>query len=264
MPSPFPGMNPYLEQSDLWQDFHDTFIPAIRDAISPQVSPQFVVKIEEHLFIHELSAEQRLRIGSADISLASEPRGLATPPSSGGVLTAPARIVLPGVEFERQLFLEVRDRQHRELVTVIELLGPSNKLAGPDREQYLVKRGNLLRSKVHLVEIDLMRGGPRLPFDQPPSCDYYVMVSKAEERPGAGFWPLQLRDPLPIVPIPLRPPWPDARTNLQEILHGVYDRAFYKDHIYYGTPQPPLGPENAAWAATLLASPNVGAAEAPA
>jgi len=245
-------MNPYLEQNDAWQDFHDSFIPAIRDAVSPQVSPQFVVKMEEHFYIPELSVDQRFRLGNADVSVSRSPRAGAVPATAQAVLNAPARIVLPSVEFEKQPFLEIRDRQNRELVTVIELLSPSNKQPGPDREQYLAKRGNLLRGMVHLVEIDLLRVGPRLPLEQAPPSDYYVMVSRAEERPQAEFWPLGLRQPLPVVPIPLRPPWPDARINLQEILHVVYDRAYYKDYIYDNSPQPPLGAADAAWAAALV------------
>jgi Protein of unknown function (DUF4058) len=256
MPSPFPGMNPFLEQSDAWQDFHDSFIPAIRDAVSPQVSPAFLVKIEEHLYIHELPVEQRFRLGNADVSVSRNPGAGTAAATAQALHNAPARIVLPAVEFETQLFLEIRDRHNRELVTVIEVLSPSNKQPGPDREQYLAKRGNLLRSKVHLVEIDFLRIGPRLPLEQAAHSDYYVMVSRAEERPEAEFWPLGLREPLPIVPIPLRPPWPDAHINLQEILHSVYDRAYYKDYIYSNPPEPPLGAKDAAWAAALLAAIN--------
>jgi hypothetical protein len=256
MPPPFPGMNPFLEQSDAWQDFHDSFIPAIRDAVSPQVSPAFLVKIEEHLYIHELSVEQRFRLGSANVSLSRIPGATAAATTAQAVHNAPARVVLPTVEFEKQLFLEIRDIQNRELVTVIEVLSPSNKQAGPDREQYLAKRGNLLRSKVHLVEIDFLRVGPRLPLEQAAHSDYYVMVSRAEERPEAEFWPLGLREPLPTVPIPLRPPWPDARINLQETLHTVCDRAYYKDYIYSHSPEPPLCAQDAAWAAALLAAVN--------
>jgi hypothetical protein len=245
-------MNPYLEQDDVWQDFHDRLIPALSDAIAPQVSPQFVVKIEEHLFIHEPAADQRFRVGNADVSVAQRPGATSPMRGSQAVLNAPARIVLPAVEFERQPFLEIRDRQSRQLVAVIEVLSPSNKRPGPDRDQYVGKRANLLRSTAHLVEIDLLRAGPRFPLEQAPACDYYVMVSRAEERPAAGFWPLGLREPLPVVPVPLRPPWPDARLELQAILHTVYDRAYYKDYIYAGAPQPALGAADAAWAAALV------------
>jgi hypothetical protein len=247
-------MNPYLEQDDVWQDFHDSFIPAVRDALSPQVSPQFVVKIEEHLFIHEPSAAQRLRLGSADVSVAQSARRTPAPQTSQAVLTAPTRIVLPTVEFDKQPFLEIRDRQNRQLITVVELLSPSNKRSGPDREQYSIKRANLLRSTAHLIEIDLLRGGPRLPLLEAPDSAYYVMVSRAEERPTAEMWPLGVRDRLPVVPIPLRPPWPAAQLDLQDVLHAVYDRAYYKDYIYEGTPQPPLSAEDARWAEQLAAA----------
>jgi hypothetical protein len=139
------------------------------------------------------------------------------------------------------------------LVTVIELLSPTNKYSSPDREQYLGKRGRLLASSTHLVEIDLLRGGPRMPFAAPPpQCTYYVLVSRMEKRPQADFWPVHLRDPLPIIPIPLREGDTDAQLDLQAALHHVYDAARYENYIYDSTPQPPLSSEDQAWAKALL------------
>ena len=245
-------MNPFLEQEDVWQDFHDSYIPALRDALSPQVSPNFIVKIEEHVYIHEPPAQERFRVGNADVGI-MRPRnvGAATAVATA-TLPAPARIVLPTVDFEKQTFLEIRDRRQRELVTVIELLSPTNKKPGPDREQYLAKRASLLRSPAHFVEIDLLRGWPRMPMEQASPCDYCIMVSQVEERPGAGFWPISLPDRLPVIRIPLRQPLSDASLDLQALLHGVYDRAYYRDYIYEGTPSPPMSPEDAAWASTIL------------
>ena len=131
-------------------------------------------------------------------------------------------------------FLEVRDRQGRELVTVIELLSPSNKRAGDDREQYLAKRRELLRSPAHLVEIDLLRGWTPMPQEGRPECDYSVMVSRAEKRRAAEFWPIRLRDRLPVIPIPLRPPDDAAPVDLQEALHRAYDGPGYEHFIYRG------------------------------
>ncbi len=220
MPSPFPGMNPYLEQEHVWQDFHDTMIPMIRERLSPQVSPNYLVKIEEHIYIHEPAAEQRIR--AAD------------------------------VEIEHETFLEIRDRDDNELITVIELLSPTNKKAGPDRDQFLSKRLHILRSSAHYVEIDLLRGWQRMPCEQASSCDYCVLVSRVEGRPQAGFWPVRLRDKLPKIPIPLRPPHADAYLDLQEVLHGVYDRAYYKDYIYKGKPTPALSASDGVWADSVL------------
>jgi hypothetical protein len=246
-------MNPYLEQDDAWQDFHDRFVPALGDALGPQVSPHFIVKVEAHLYLHEMPADQRVRVGYADVGVSRRVDHGAAAVSSSVILQAPARIVIPSVEIEKQAFLEIRDQKNRDLVAVIELLSPSNKKAGSDREQYLAKRGNLLRSKAHFIEIDLLRGWERMPCEKAPECDYCVLVSRAEERPHAGFWPIRLRERLPVIPVPLREPLCEARLNLQEILHSVYDRAYYKDYIYADTPHPSLSPEDSAWAAAILA-----------
>ena len=126
MPSPFPGMNPYLEESDVWQDFRDRYVPALADALGALVRPNFIVKIEEHLFIHEPPAEHRLLIGRADVSLA-RPQDRAE--SNGGTATISSPVIarIPTVDFEKHLFLELRDRKNRELVTVVEMLSPTNK-----------------------------------------------------------------------------------------------------------------------------------------
>jgi hypothetical protein len=215
MPSPFPGMSPYLEQEDVWQDFHQSFIVFLRDALREQVRPNYVVKVEE-----QAPAEGRLSLA---------------------------------VDVERHGYLEVRDRLSREIITVIEVLSPSNKKPGPDRDQYLVKRRRLLYSPVHLVEIDLLRGnGPRMPVEGLAECAYCVMVSRAEDRPRVGLWAIQLREPLPVVPVPLRAADGAARLDLQAVLHRLYDSAGYEDFIYDGAPRPPLSAADAAWAAGLV------------
>ena len=157
MPSPFPGMNPYFEQAAHWLDFHTEFLSALRRLLAPQVAPKYIVQLEEHIYIHDLPPEPRQRLGTADLSLV-QPGGGELAQSALGLLEAPAEVWLPEQDVEKVPFLEVRDRQGRELVTVIELLSPSNKRAGDDREQYLAKRRELLRSPAHLVEIDLLAG----------------------------------------------------------------------------------------------------------
>ena len=251
MPSPFPGMNPYLEQSDVWQDFHDSMIPAIRDALVMQLGSDYLVKIEEHLYIHEPSAEQRFLLGHADVAIADLGRQ-----TTGGMATIASPIMarIPTVEFEKHLFLELRNRKDRDLIAVLEMLSPTNKKPGADREQYKAKRANLLRSTAHFIEIDLLRGWPRMPIEKAADCDYAIMVSRVEDRPKVNYWPLRLRDPLPPVPIPLRPPHGHVELDLQTVLHGVYDRAGYQNYIYQETPVPPLSPEDAKWAASLIPS----------
>jgi hypothetical protein len=209
MPSPFPGMNPYFEQAAHWLDFHSEFLSALRRLLAPQVAPKYIVQLEEHIYIHD---------------------------------------VLPEQDVEKVPFLELRDRQGRELVTAIELLSPSNKRSGEHREQYLAKRRGLFRSPVHLVEIDLLRGWTPMHKEGWPQGDYSVMVSRAEKRPDADFWPIRLRDRLPVIPIPLRPPDAAAQVDLQEALNRAYDGPGYEHFIYRGEPEPSLPANDAAWA----------------
>jgi hypothetical protein len=255
MPSPFPGMNPYLEQEDAWHDFHERFIPLVATLLGSQLRPRYIVKIDEHIFVHELSEEARRWLGRADISVGRGSQEVADEPAPAaltGLLEAPARVRLPAVDRERLSFIEVRDRRDRELVTVVELLSPSNKDQGPDREQYLAKRLELLNGPVHLVEIDLLRGGPPLPASGRPNCSYSVLVSRVESRFDAEFWPISLRERLPVIPIPVRAPDSDARLDLQEVLDRIYDDAGYADYIYEGAPRPRLGDEDAEWAREFL------------
>jgi hypothetical protein len=255
MPSPFPGMNPYLEQDDVWHDFHERFLPHLAEVLGSQLAAHYIVKIDEHVYIHEPPAEQRTFLGRGDVLVASrQPPSPESTTTGTALASAPAQVVLPAVDVEGISFLEIRDRRDRRLVTVIELLSPTNKYSGPDREQYLGKRGRLLASSTHLVEIDLLRGGPRMPFASPlPECEYYALVSRMENRPQADFWPVRLRDPLPAIPIPLRKPDPDAQLDLQAALHHVYDAARYGNYVYEATPQPALRGEDETWARQFVA-----------
>jgi hypothetical protein len=198
MPSPFPGMNPYVEQDDAWHDFHERFLPLAAERIGSQVQPSYIVKIDEHVYIHENPQEPRRLLGRADLAVV--PTAHPEPAQAGaGVIAAPIHVQLPAIDFERLAYIEIRDRRSRALVTVVELLSPSNKRSGPDRDQYLAKRGQVLASPAHLVEIDLLRGGVPMPVKDRPACDYAVMVSRAEQRPDADLWPIGLRDRLPII-----------------------------------------------------------------
>lgn len=251
MPSPFPGMNPYLEQDDVWHDFHERFLPLVAEVLGAQVQPNYIVKIDEHVYVHELPAEPRRFVGRTDLSVGvtSQRSRLQT---GAGVIEAPVQVQLPDLDVERVSYAEIRDRRSRELVTVVEFLSPSNKRPGPDRGQYLAKRGRLLAGAVHFVEIDLLRGGTPMPAEDRPDCDYAVLVSRLEKRPSADFWPIRLRDRLPTIRIPLRSPDPDAQLDLQEVLDRIYDAAGYVYYIYEGSPDPALSVEDVAWSRPFL------------
>jgi hypothetical protein len=102
------------------------------------------------------------------------------------------------------------------------------------------------------MEIDFLRGGPRMPWLEMPPCDYCVVVSRVERRPRAGIWPIHLRERFPEIPIPLRHGDADARLDLQQMLDRIYDAAGYGYYIYKGPPEPALSADDAAWAAQFL------------
>src|SRR5580700_7528209 len=116
MPSPFPGMNPYLEQEGTFHDFHQSFIPLARELLMTQVAPRYLVKVEVALFIHELPTEDRRFLGRSDVGITGPISKSAPPPGSGGVAVAlsPVSIQLQtAVDVERHSFLEIRDRTSR-------------------------------------------------------------------------------------------------------------------------------------------------------
>ncbi len=211
MPSPFPGMNPYLEHASIWHDFHKSFLPLAADALGKQVLPRYFVKIVEHLYANELPEE-----------------------------------------CSSESYLEILDRETRQLVTVVELLSPSNKQTGSYREQYVSKVRQLMFARVNVVEIDLLRGGPRMPWKGMQACDYCVVVSRAEEEPKAGLWPIRLRDRLPEIPVPLRLGVADARLDLQQLLNRINDSAGYGYYIYDKSPETALSPSDAEWAHSFV------------
>lgn len=254
MPSPFPGMNPYLEHEAVWHDFHQSCVPVIRELLVPAVGPNYQVVLDEHVYIHEPPADERRPLGIPDLSV--RPEGTGTERGTardGSVAQAPVTVIFPhNVDIVRDGYVEIRDRDGERIVTVIELLSPSNKKTGADREQYLAKRREVLRSNRHLVELDLLRGGPRLPPDDLPHSDYYALVSRADRRPSVGVWPILLRERLPKIQVPLAAENEQVPLDLQELLHIVYDRAGYASHLYRRTPKPPLNPADAGWAKQFL------------
>src|SRR5438105_6320764 len=222
-------MNPYLEHEDAWNNFREQFPDRVVEVLEPQVGPNYFLKVDEHIYIHELPEDQRRFLGRADAALSHMPdKGRERGPGTATVtIKAPRRVLLPAVDKVGMSYVEIRDRRSRRLVTVIELLSPSNKRPGPDREQYEYKRAEILASSTHLVEIDLLRGGERMPFDEPVVCDYCVVVSRSEMRRQAELWTIGLRDRLPPIPIPLLGNEVGPILDLQAILHHLYDTRGY-------------------------------------
>lgn len=257
MPSPFPGMDPYLEHPLVWQDVHTSLAGEIRDPLVPRLRLRYVARLTRREIIDEPDAEE-LRVMMPDVAVVRQPPTEPLPQLEGvavAILPAPTTTVnVMGIPF-RQVSVEIRDAVSGLLVTAIEILSPANKRLGAEaREAYLRKRHNLLASTAHLLEIDLLRRGERLPLDPaPPPAPYYVVLSRLDRRPEAEVWPIRLQDHLPVVPVPLIPPDPDVPLDLGAALTAIYDRAGYDlDTHYSADPFPPLGGEDALWTVRLL------------
>ncbi len=254
MPSPFPGMNPYFETRGRWRGFHANFLTCLRAAIADAVAPRYFVDIEESLFL-ERDGERGPLFAVADVAVGRptrpEPANVA-----GGLLVAAPPVAgtlprLPAVVKSRK-WLTVQDNSSRKVVTVIEVLSPSDKRPGKTRDKYLDKRAKLLGSRTHLIEIDLLRGGLRMPAKGLPDSDYFCVVSRHPGRPRAEFWPFDLDQPLSALPLPLLPGDGEPVFALKPVLDRVYNEGHYADRIYSEIPDPPLSADQAVWAAELL------------
>lgn len=259
--SPFPGMDPYLESPDLWPDVHESLMAIFREQLTPLLAPKYVAELSTRIVIDRVLDDGLMgtRTVLPDVTV-SQPVHSGTQTGAGvaTAVIAPAilRLTVPMAVPTRLVTLYIRRREPDTLVTVIELLSPVNKRAGDGRREYLEKRASYLNSAVHFVEIDLLRRWPRMPFggDVPDSA-YLAVVSTAHERPVCDAWPIELREPLPVLPVPLVPPDPPVPLDMGQALRTAYQRARYDLRIdYTAPPAPPLSPEDAAWATDLLLS----------
>jgi len=255
MPSPFPGMDPFIE-GQWWRTFHTRFVTVVGDMLMPQVRPRYVVEIEEYVYLAREDQEPD-RLLEPDLAVAETGAGPAVPPQSPtgtATIIQPVIHTLPLPKRARQVFLSIRDRKLHSVVTVIELLSPWNKTAGEGRNEYLVKRSNIFYTPAHLVELDLLRGGERLPTREPlESADYFAFVCRKEQLPKAEVYAWTLRQPLPTIPVPLAGDDPDVPLDLQAAFTTTYDRAGYDYALDYRRPiEPPLDPATADWVRSVL------------
>ena len=254
MPSPFPGMDPYLEAPQFWSAFHNRLIVALADEIAPRLRPKYYVEIETR--IYDSTDEEGLLIGIPDVVVFTS-QNAATQTSqttTAATLPTPKRILLPMPEVVKERYLEVRDVETGSAIATIEVLSPKNKQAGRGRDAYVTKRHRILGSLTHLIEIDLLRSGQPMSMQgEALDTDYHILVSRSQQRPYADFYGFSLRDPIPNFVLPLRPEDEEPIVGMQPLLDGIYDRAGYDLRInYQQTPPPPtLSESDRMWLAEL-------------
>ena len=260
MANPFPGMNPYLEDRALWNDFHNSLIVYIRNALQPKVRPRYVARVEERVYLEFVAREI-----IPDVALL---RRTQHDPDKGVAVMEPecdAPLVLqvdtiPHTESFVQIFDRANDMR---LVTVIEVLSPSNKDSRSEgRELYLRKQREILRSEVNLVEIDLLRGGEYtlaaplklLQAEAPSGWHYLVSINCWFDRAQYYVYLRTVRERLPTIPIPLLPDDKPARLDVQAVVEQCYVDGAYADTIDYrrDPPPPAFSEEDAQWMDALL------------
>ena len=235
MPSPFPGMDPYIEAPEVWGDFHGGLATEIRSALNHKLRPRYLARLTPYVTYETIEIAQTVGI-RPDVGIWKALH------ESAAVITPPVAESEVAYEVPVRLYtVEIHATATMELVTAIEILSPVNKKRGHDAYiDYHRKRRDLFRSSVHLVEIDLLRGGERPPLEKPvPPAPDYITLSRANRRPKVEVWAIQLKDPLPCLPVPLREPDPDAALDLQAILRTVYEAGGYDMLIDYSQPPPP-------------------------
>ncbi|MGC8643364.1 MAG: DUF4058 family protein [Isosphaeraceae bacterium] len=258
MPSPFPGMDPYLEQ--FWGDVHVRLINNACNALQKYLPGGLVARMGERVVVEPPEGEARNIIPDVRVverGLPREPRFVA---GNGIAVAEPLLVHLEESEPERQGYIEIIDiRSGRKVVTVIEILSPSNKAPGPGRNLYVKKQEELKEGRVSLVEVDLLRAGRRVltaPFDRIPEghrTPYAACVRRGWKPSPLEFYRIPLRERLPAIAIPLRQTDTDVALDLQPLIDQAYEDGRYGDDIdYREDPDPPLAPDDARWADALL------------
>jgi hypothetical protein len=252
-------MNPYLEQPEIWSQVHKWLTILIAQTLNPQLRPKYRVAIEER--VYETKGDDSLLVGIPDdvVVQSSQTTQATDKTNSANIAVAtppvkPVKVTLPMTETVREWYLEVRNVETGEVITVIEILSPKNKRSGEGRIKYESKREKILDSLTHLVEIDLLRQGKPMPMKgQEIQSHYRIVVSRSSERPKADLYAFNLQQEIPSLPLPLQPEDTEPVINLHELLHRLYEQGSYDLAIDYRTePIPPLSTADAAWLDKVL------------
>jgi Protein of unknown function (DUF4058) len=256
--SPFPGMDPYLEDPAYWEGFHDVLITECMYLIEEGLPQGYISNVKERAELIRAD-DPAAKVYIPDIGVARQvpARRRKRTEGSGGVAVAseiePVTLAsIDSIEV-REAYIEILRVPGYELVTVIELMSPWNKHGGAIGI-HQGKRASLVRDGVHFVELDLLRGGTRTKLSEPlPAGDYYAMVFRGDRSPDVDVFAWRLADKLPTIPIPLRAPDKDVPLNLGAAVHTAYERGRYDRKLRYGRELDlPLAPREAKWAEGLL------------
>ena len=244
-------MDPYLEDPGIWPDFHSKLINYLQESIADRLPDHYSARVREQIRLVDLDRSEAKRF-EPDVNVARTDRIPSTvKTAAGALLLEPTLVDLEETVETRDLSIEIIRRPDKSVVTVIEVLSPANK--GSDADDYVVKRRLLRKEPGNIVEIDLLIGGLRPPLKEPwPPGDYHVLVTRKRHRGKAEVISWFVRQPLPLIPIPLRDPDPDVMVPLAEVFTTAYDRGRYSRELDYSKPPiTPLSPDDLKWATEI-------------
>jgi hypothetical protein len=254
--NPFPGMNPFFEQCR--RDAHTRLIGYLHDDLQERLPPDLRAVAEEEVVT--IAAGESAKTYRPDVQV-REPWKLKEPVTAGMATSPPVTPNEPLrvlVEEEIERWLEIREATGR-LITVLELISPTNKLETGDRDRYLRKRASFISGGANLVEIDLVRQGAwlfpraiRNLLQQKHAC-YGVCVFRAARPDEHELYPVGLRERLPAIRVPLRPTDADVVADLQALIDQCHERGRYHMLNYRLELAPPPASEDALWVRQLLA-----------
>jgi hypothetical protein len=251
-------MDPYIEEYGLWEDFHNHLIVAISKRLADAVPEHYFVSTGERSYVVLVEPEgKKEHPFVSDVGVSSARKGRKSSHEAGAAVVEPTAEDEPVTlrafidEEHREKFIEVYETvPEQRLVTCVEVLSPTKKRPNsPGWNLYERKRMSLLLGHVNLVEIDLLRGGKRMPMLDPwPGSAYVIMVARAMNAQLCKVWPTHYRRPLPTIPVPLARPDPDIPLSLQPIIDEIHQRFRYSKRIDYAKPlHPRLPARDADW-----------------
>jgi hypothetical protein len=257
MAGPFPGVDPWLESRDLWPNFHSLMITMMALDLNQSLPPEYAAVTNERLYIMEAD---RIIVPDGAIQRDTIPQNQQRSRSAVLDIDEPETLTIPSYT-AREGFIEilaVGNPSH--VVTVIELLSPTNKTPGArGQREYLTKQDQVLNENLNLLEIDLLRGGahtvaaPYASLAERGAWDYLICLCREGRRSEYQYWPVQLRNPLPRILVPLSDERDDVSLNIQSLCDQAYVGGRFWNLIHYDTEPPaPLSPQDRAWANDLL------------
>jgi hypothetical protein len=259
MPSPFPGMDPFIEM-DQWQEFHVNMIVEIQRQLVPLLVPKYIPRVERRVYTEHMFDEVEIFQPDVEIVKSAPARKTSDRPQASAAVAEiePREYAIPLPHERGEPLIRIVDRGTGQLVTLIEFLSPSTKARGSDGfKAYFEKREEVLLGGLNLVEIDLLRRGSRLPTVTPlePTTDYCVFVHRAARRGHAKVYEWPLAHPLPAIRVPLAGRDEDVVLDLQRTFTRVFDEAGYEAFVRYDVPlRPPLRTEDVAWVQAIVES----------